>query len=143
MPLWRIPAVEARSSTESDPEWQPATPKIDKVVVSEQERDVLFSVAQLWRPPATPIEHVSFAADPKAPEEIRCRFTVSELGGTTPKFDCTLENGEQIRVKYGKTGRYPEKSRRRAYCARSVLAPIMCRSSASCAVTAALKNHSR
>ena len=67
----------------------------------------LLSRAQLWRAPSTPIEQVNFATDPRAPEEIRCRFTVSELGGTAPKFDCTLENGEPIRVKYGKTGEVP------------------------------------
>jgi hypothetical protein len=100
-------AVAAQSSAGAEPRWEPVKDKEKKAIVSAEERDKLLSAAQLWRAPSTPIEQVSFAADPQAPDEIRCRFTVSELGGTTPKFDCTLEHGEPIRVKYGKTGEVP------------------------------------
>ena len=41
-------------------------------------------------------------ADP----EFSCKFVISAPGGTTPKFDCELENGETIRIKYG-TGELP------------------------------------
>jgi hypothetical protein len=99
--------VAAQSSAGQEPQWQPPKAKEKKVIVTAQERDRLLSRAQLWRAPSTPIEQVSFAVDPRAPDEIRCRFTVSELGGTTPKFDCTLEDGEPVRVKYGKTGEVP------------------------------------
>ena len=99
--------VAAQSSAGQESQWHPPKAKDKKAIVSAQERDRLLSGAQLWRAPSTPIERVSFAADPQAPDEIACRFTVSELGGTTPKFDCTLEDGEPIRVKYGKTGEVP------------------------------------
>jgi hypothetical protein len=99
--------AESRSSAAPSPDWQPERAKENKVVVSAQERDALLSVAHIWRPPAIPIERASFAAENEELEEVRCRFKVSELGGTTPKFDCSLENGEQIRVKYGKTGEIP------------------------------------
>jgi hypothetical protein len=99
--------VSAQSSAGQGIRWQSPKAKEKKAIVSAQERDRLLSRAQLWRAPSTSIERVSFAVDATAPEEIRCRFTVSELGGTTPKFDCTLEDGEPIRVKYGKTGEVP------------------------------------
>jgi hypothetical protein len=100
-------AIEARSSAAEPIEWQSPQPKEAKAVVSAEDRDKLISRAQLWRPPTTPIEQASFAADARAPDEVHCRFMVSELGGTTPKFDCTLKDGEPIRVKYGKTGEIP------------------------------------
>jgi len=100
-------AIEARSSAAKEIHWEPAKPKEAKAVVSSEERDKLLRRAQVWRAPAIPIEKVDFAADPQAPQDVHCRFKVSELGGTTPKFDCTLPNGELIRVKYGKTGEIP------------------------------------
>jgi hypothetical protein len=33
--------------------------------------------------------------------EIKCRYHFTEPSGTTPKFDCTLDDGRRIRVKYG------------------------------------------
>ena len=36
-----------------------------------------------------------------------CTFVITELGGTAPKFDCLLENGDRIRVKYGRTPEIP------------------------------------
>jgi hypothetical protein len=33
--------------------------------------------------------------------EIECRYRFVEPSGTTPKFDCTLDDGRRIRVKYG------------------------------------------
>src|SRR5437870_7005896 len=34
-------------------------------------------------------------------DDIRCRYVYTRISGTTPKFDCTLDDGERIRVKYG------------------------------------------
>lgn len=36
-----------------------------------------------------------------SPDEIDCRYRPAEVSGTTPKFDCTLDDGQRIRVKYG------------------------------------------
>ena len=36
-----------------------------------------------------------------ANEAIDCRFVDTPVTGTTPKFDCTTESGDTIRVKYG------------------------------------------
>jgi hypothetical protein len=113
--LWRAvsdrDAPLAESSVEAHeqlgpPTWKPQEDRPKAKKVSSEERDALLVRAQLWRPPATPIEQVGFADD-HVPPLLRCRFHVTELGGTTPKFDCHLESGELIRVKYGKTGEVP------------------------------------
>jgi len=99
-------AVEARESRGPArvPQWQPAREKVKAVFVDDKQREVHLSRAQVWNHPAVPIEQANLGADPRDPREIVCRFHVSELGGTTPKFDCDLESGEQVRVKYGRTG---------------------------------------
>jgi hypothetical protein len=38
---------------------------------------------------------------PREIAEIQCRYLYTSVSGTTPKFDCTLDNGQRIRVKYG------------------------------------------
>jgi hypothetical protein len=37
------------------------------------------------------------------PDPTECRFLYTSVSGTSPKFDCTLDDGERIRVKYGQT----------------------------------------
>jgi hypothetical protein len=71
----------------------------DKRVVSDAERRELLSRAQLWRAPSVPISRASFAH--LNLDELSCKLKVSEVGGTTPKFDCELDTGEEIRIKYG------------------------------------------
>jgi hypothetical protein len=115
--IWRVflghdvevsgPAVEAQSLRGGPPIWQEPQPKTRSKEISDRERDELLSRGQLWRAPAAPIESVDFAAAGKPVPRVDCRFHVTELGGTTPKFDCHLENGELVRVKYGKTGEVP------------------------------------
>ena len=36
-----------------------------------------------------------------------CTFLPSDISGTTPKFDCKLESGEKVKVKYGWTREIP------------------------------------
>lgn len=69
--------------------------------VTDAERLETLARAQVWRRPATPIAKAWLGADPNAPKDLSCRFMLSTLGGTTPKFDCVLESGETIRIKYG------------------------------------------
>jgi hypothetical protein len=69
-------------------------------IVSLEERDALLKRAVVWQSPDN-VSAVSFAPDPSTPRELDCKFIVTELGGTTSKFDCVLPSGEQIRVKYG------------------------------------------
>lgn len=71
----------------------------DKRVVSDEERSELLARAQVWRRPHRPIRQASFQG--RNLEHLTCKFKVDDLGGTTPKFDCELETGEEIRIKYG------------------------------------------
>ena len=71
----------------------------DKRQVSFTTRAEMLSRAKLWRQPRVPIRKATFAN--LNLDEAHCRFKVSELGGTSPKFDCVLDNGEEIRIKYG------------------------------------------
>lgn len=47
---------------------------------------------------------IDFTVDPNRgivdPQLTKCRFKPDKITGTTPKFDCELENGEKIKVKY-------------------------------------------
>jgi hypothetical protein len=79
----------------------------DTRVVSEEQRQDALARAQVWRQPAVPIREAYFGPDANPPTDLTCKFTITELGGTTPKFDCTLESGEQIRIKYGKGPEIP------------------------------------
>jgi len=75
--------------------------------VSPEERLDALARAQVWRSPAVPVAQARFTAPASQPTEIACKFLITELGGTAQKFDCLLENGEQIRVKYGRTPEIP------------------------------------
>lgn len=69
--------------------------------MSDEERLDALARATVWQQPATPISRAWLGADRDAPKDLSCRFKFSELGGTTPKFDCVLDTGETIRIKYG------------------------------------------
>ncbi|HYU79061.1 MAG TPA: hypothetical protein VEK56_08740 [Vicinamibacterales bacterium] len=99
--------VRAAGPGTGPPTWHDDRPKTKPKVITDAEREELLARAQVWHPPSVAIERVSFADDSRDPRVVRCRFRVTELGGTTPKFDCSLESGEHIRVKYGKTGEVP------------------------------------
>jgi hypothetical protein len=71
----------------------------EKREISNAERSELLARAQIWRSPRIAVRQASLAGETLA--EVTCRFKVSELGGTTPKFDCELPDGEEIRIKYG------------------------------------------
>ena len=71
--------------------------------VSANERLNALTRAQVWRAPSVPISKARLASDSGQPDFISCKFKITELGGTSPKFDCVVDGGEQIRVKYGHT----------------------------------------
>lgn len=57
--------------------------------------------ASVWRPPSTPIESADLSHTPGAlADDVRCRFNVDTVRGTTPKFECELPDGEVVKVKY-------------------------------------------
>jgi hypothetical protein len=73
--------------------------------LSPDERADLIARAQVWRAPEKSIAQASLV--PQTANEMECRFTLSDLGGTTPKFHCLLESGEEVRAKYGPGGEIP------------------------------------
>src|SRR5256885_7659052 len=64
--------------------------------------------AQVWLEPAVPIEQAKPGENPPGPdsfspdEAVVCSFKPAYMGGSTPKFDCELPNGDKIKVKYGR-----------------------------------------
>jgi hypothetical protein len=79
----------------------------DERTVSTRERADAIARAHVWRAPATPVGRALLGADRRAPAMIECRFRFSDLGGTTPKFDCVLPSGKELRVKYGPGSEVP------------------------------------
>ena len=73
----------------------------DERIVSARERADAIARAQVWREPKVAIGRAALGAHRQAPALIECRFRFSDLGGTTPKFDCVLPSGKELRVKYG------------------------------------------
>ena len=76
-------------------------------VVTAADRAAVLARAQVWRKPAVEPAAARLGADPGHPTAIDCRFVVTRLGGTARKFDCELDDGERIRVKYGRTPEIP------------------------------------
>ena len=84
----------------------PQRPLKSKKVSADERQDAL-SRASVWQPPSVPIAKARLDSDPNQPTSIECTFAITEVGGTAPKFDCHLENGERIRVKYGRSPEIP------------------------------------
>jgi hypothetical protein len=61
--------------------------------------------AQVWRAPEIPIEQADLLHNPpdgfRATDEPTCRFLPRSSDGLTPKFQCVLDGGRVIKVKYG------------------------------------------
>ena len=68
-------------------------------------RDDALTRARVWHPPATPISHFDFTANPAGGfgtgDDVNCEFTVQRLTGRTQKFHCKLADGRVVKVKYG------------------------------------------
>jgi hypothetical protein len=43
------------------------------------------------------------APRPASAAPVDCRFLLTDVSGTTPKFDCELADGQRVKVKYGRT----------------------------------------
>jgi len=71
----------------------------DKRTVTDEQRSELLQRAQVWRRPDAPISRAKFEG--RNLGQLSCKFKIDDLGGTTPKFDCTLDDGDEIRIKYG------------------------------------------
>ena len=101
-----VAALMAQRSKPADFAPVPVKKSNSKNVSAEERLDALAR-AQVWRAPSVPVGKARLTGAPSQPESISCRFQITDLGGTAQKFDCTLENGELIRVKYGRTQEIP------------------------------------
>ena len=76
-------------------------------MVSADARDEMLRRARVWTQPAAAIAAANFSLNPPGRDsfdpsaDVACTFTSKKIGGSTPKFFCTLANGEVIKVKYG------------------------------------------
>jgi hypothetical protein len=76
--------------------------RLESRMLSPGERDDAMVRARVWRAPEKPIAQASLL--PEVADEVECRFTLTELGRTTPRFRCVLGSGEEVRAKYGPGG---------------------------------------
>lgn len=89
------------------------TPAADKPLhdddrtVSEEARAEMLTRAHVWQEPSVPVAQASLLGDEDVPRQLHCLFKLTSLGGTTPKFDCALPDGEELRIKYGKGPEIP------------------------------------
>ena len=106
--VWLAAGTEAEPASFAAPRsvapW-PATPQRAKEL-----RDDALRRAQVWR--QTDIAAFDFGANPPDPSEalsgeVGCRFLSESVGGTTPKFNCVLPDGEVVKVKYGRNPEIP------------------------------------
>lgn len=80
---------------------EPTSPEAGRI------RDDSLAAARVWAPPAVPVAEVDLRANSgddtrfHPDQDLWCRFTLHEVGGTTPKFYCELADGERVKVKYG------------------------------------------
>jgi len=61
----------------------------------------------VWREPAIPTEQVKLDRNPEGRGSfsedavVDCRFKPDPVGGSTPKFNCELPDGDVVKIKYG------------------------------------------
>lgn len=70
-----------------------------RVVSAEARMDAIVR-AQVWKEPAAGAMRARVPANAVI-QELSCRFVLKRLKGTTPKFNCVLGTGEEVRIKYG------------------------------------------
>jgi hypothetical protein len=106
---WLAAGTRAEPSSFAEPlpiEAWPATPQRAKHL-----RDDALRRARVWR--RTDVAATDFGANPPDPSEtlsaevVSCRFLSGSVGGTTPKFNCVLRDGEVVKVKYGRNAEIP------------------------------------
>jgi hypothetical protein len=66
-------------------------------------RDAALKAARVWFAPKVPIGSVDFSVNTPGPKGVEAKADVdcTPVGGTTPKFYCTLPDGDRVKVKYG------------------------------------------
>jgi hypothetical protein len=80
---------------------------VEKTASAAATREDAFVRARVWMRPRVPVEQADFSRNPPgrggfdADADVPCDFRIEPVGGSTPKFVCTLPGGDKIKVKYG------------------------------------------
>jgi hypothetical protein len=104
---WATAACDTTTAEQSKPAPASVKAALKSKKVSPEERIDALSRAAVWQPPRVRVSQARFDDDPRQPKQIACTFLITELGGTAPKFDCRLDSGERIRIKYGRSPEIP------------------------------------
>jgi hypothetical protein len=89
----------------SEPEKRGSNP--ESAEATPVQREEALAAARVWLAPAVPTASVDFSANPRGPggfdpsQDVECTFKPKKTSGTTPKFYCTLPDGDTVKVKYG------------------------------------------
>jgi hypothetical protein len=82
-------------------------PDVDKASAEWQVRQDALARARVFLPDPPSLAGLDLSRNPGDPmpfapdAEIDCRYQPKDTSGTTPKFDCVMANGEEVKVKYG------------------------------------------
>src|SRR5436190_18796075 len=72
-----------------------------------EQRNAALASARVWFKPAVAISAADFSLNTPGPggfdpnADVDCTFKLQPISGMTPKFMCTLADGETVKVKYG------------------------------------------
>jgi hypothetical protein len=86
---------------------EPTPAETSKKGVPVSRREAALAAARVWIAPKVPIGSADFSVNTPGPKgfdanaDVDCRFVLEPVGGTTPKFYCTLPDGDRVKVKYG------------------------------------------
>jgi hypothetical protein len=84
------------------------TKKAPKNPVSEEARFAMIQRAQIWNPVTVSEMEIRLGPQGKGAFEpnakVACDYVEGQLEGATPKFDCRLDDGSVVKVKYGLRG---------------------------------------
>jgi hypothetical protein len=101
-PLALVLAIAAGGCTTTE-----RTATANAAFVDPVMRDRSLAAARVWQSPPVPVHSADLGNNPDGPsalratDEVSCRFVPQPVSGTTPKFYCSLPNGETVKVKYG------------------------------------------
>lgn len=95
-----------REPPPNPPESTRQTPHGEGTATAAQ-REAALAAARVWAAPAISPAKFDFGSNPPGPgwfapdADVECTFKAKPAGGTTPKFYCTLPDGDTVKVKYG------------------------------------------
>lgn len=75
--------------------------------VTPAQRDAALASARVWQQPSIPISKADLGVNPPGRDsfdpsaDVECTFVAEHVGGSTRKFNCRLQTGEIVKVKYG------------------------------------------